>query len=266
MKTRELFELASLDVLGLLDEAEREAFELAFRKADPAVQAQVRREQLRFTEMEQILPEVQAPAGLKARVMAAVRDAIAAVRTEPIARIGVGQHAVFNAAPIWRAACIGFATAALVLGGFFYQVTQSNKQIIASLDSNALNEQMRRLSESGVNWRSTLMAKGLTKVDFSPTAADVGDGLSEPVGRIFIDPTKMEAIVLLEHLPIVSGEYTLKIIGHDKDRLKRFEATPGLVQIPLKAFDLSKLKGFEILAPAASTESEAPTILRATTL
>lgn len=266
MNTRELFEMASLDVLGLLDDAEREAFELAFRQANPAVQAQIRREQLRFTDMERLLPEVSTPAGLKARVMAAVRDAIAAVRTEPIARIGVGQHGLFNATPIWRAACIGFATASLVLGGFFYQVTQSNKQIIASLDSNRLNDQMQRLSESGVNWRAMIMAEGLTRVDFSPAAPDVGNGLSEPVGRIFIDPTKMEAVVVLEHLPIVSGEYTLKIIGHDHESLKRFEAIPGLVQIPLKALDLTKLKGFEILAPAASTDSEAPTILRAMTL
>ena len=47
MTTHELLELASLDALGLLDADERESFERAFRAAAPAVQAQIRREQLR---------------------------------------------------------------------------------------------------------------------------------------------------------------------------------------------------------------------------
>ena len=44
MTLQELIELAILDAMGLLDEEERLAFEVAFRASAPAVQAQVRRE------------------------------------------------------------------------------------------------------------------------------------------------------------------------------------------------------------------------------
>jgi len=47
MTLQEMIELAILDAMGLLDEEERLAFELAFRAAAPPVQAQVRREQTR---------------------------------------------------------------------------------------------------------------------------------------------------------------------------------------------------------------------------
>ena len=76
MTTHELLELASLDAMGLLDPEEREAFELAFRAAAPALQAQIRREQLRLSYIDGILPVVEPPPGLRARVMAKVREAI----------------------------------------------------------------------------------------------------------------------------------------------------------------------------------------------
>ena len=39
MNTRDLFEAAQLDALGLLDDAERDAFDAAFLAAAPAIQA-----------------------------------------------------------------------------------------------------------------------------------------------------------------------------------------------------------------------------------
>ena len=62
--TRDLLEYAALDALGLLDDAEREEFERAFRAASPEVQAMVRREQTRAADIDAILPRVEAPAGL----------------------------------------------------------------------------------------------------------------------------------------------------------------------------------------------------------
>ncbi|QYU70067.1 hypothetical protein J4558_08100 [Leptolyngbya sp. 15MV] len=50
MPFHDLLEMAVLDTLGLLDEQEQAAFEMAFRSAPPAVQAQVRREQTRFAK------------------------------------------------------------------------------------------------------------------------------------------------------------------------------------------------------------------------
>ena len=94
MMTHELMEMASLDAMGLLDPTERETFELAFQAADPALQAQIRREQLRFSRMDDMLPKVSPPLGLRARVIAAVRGAMESVGSRresdaiPIVEIG----------------------------------------------------------------------------------------------------------------------------------------------------------------------------------
>lgn len=266
MNTRELFEMASLDVLGLLDEQEREAFEIAFRQASPAIQAQIRREQLRFSEIESSLPDVQPPAGLRARVVAAVRDAIAAVRTEPIATIGPNPRVAYSSAPLWRAACIGFASASLVLGGFFYKVSEHNKTITDSLTSTALIEQIRRLSESGADWRETIAAPGLKLVDFAPTAQDADPVGPELFARIFFNPEKKEAILICEGLPIDSNDYKLIIKGSEDSKPVEFPATPGLVQVTLKSIDLEGLDGFEIQAPVAADGIEPTVLLRASTL
>ncbi|XOV76882.1 MAG: hypothetical protein ACFHWZ_08725 [Phycisphaerales bacterium] len=108
MTTQEMIEMASLDALGMLDADERAEFEAAFRAASPSVQAQVRREQKRFADAEHLLPEVDPPAGMKFRVMSAIRDAIigitagdAEAATRAVSR-GSNAGAWFNSTTIWR--------------------------------------------------------------------------------------------------------------------------------------------------------------------
>src|SRR5262249_14914584 len=123
MKTQELLELAALDALGLLDEAEREAFDRAFRAAPPALQAQIRREQTRIAGDDSLLPKVETPMGLKARVLAAWREAVAAVSNRSRTRRLVGALTLMpnrGVNPWWRAGAIACAAASLVLAvGFF---------------------------------------------------------------------------------------------------------------------------------------------------
>ena len=92
MKTQELIELAVLDAMGLLDEAEREAFEAGFSSASPAVQAQVRREQTRLCLSEALLPDEEPPAGLRALVVEAVRKAMASVGGAGEGLVGGRRH------------------------------------------------------------------------------------------------------------------------------------------------------------------------------
>ena len=75
--TRDLIELSLLDAMGLLDDEERAAFERAFAGTSPAVQSHVRREQTRLAQIDFLLPDVEAPAGLRAMVLEAVRKAMA---------------------------------------------------------------------------------------------------------------------------------------------------------------------------------------------
>jgi hypothetical protein len=122
MTIQELLESAQLDALGLLDEQDRDAFERAFQAAPEALQKQIRREQERLCRMDALLPQVDLPDTLWPKVKDAVRAAQAAaiaevegaglatsVRPFPMSR-SAGVHRV------WRAAAIGFATAAVVLG------------------------------------------------------------------------------------------------------------------------------------------------------
>ena len=134
MTQRELLENALLDALSLLDDDERRAFEEAFRAAPPAVQAQVRREQTRLARMDSLLPDVSAPAALRARVLEAVRAAIAGRHLaeaestlrlhdpDAISRLPAVTHRRRTAA-VWRAIALGCAAAAIVLG-----VTTANLQ------------------------------------------------------------------------------------------------------------------------------------------
>jgi anti-sigma-K factor RskA len=127
MTHRELLEHALLDALSLLDEDEREAFDRAFASAPPHVQAQVRREQTRLVKMESLLPDVAPPASLRARVLEAVRGAIASESAmaergpfrlddpDTIARLPAVAHRR-RVAALWRAVALACTAAAIVLG------------------------------------------------------------------------------------------------------------------------------------------------------
>ena len=127
MTQRELLENALLDALSLLDEEDSAAFNEAFHAAPPHVQAQVRREQTRLARLDSLLPDVTAPATLRARVLAAVQSAMAERRAQDahaalrlddpdtIARLPQMAHRR-KVAAVWRAVALGCAAAAIVLG------------------------------------------------------------------------------------------------------------------------------------------------------
>lgn len=238
MSTRELFEMASLDVLGLLDEQERAAFESAFRSADPATQAQIRREQRRFAELDRTLPEVDPPAGLRARVVNAVREAIASVRTEPIGRIGPGAVAVgFNSAPIWRAACIGFATASMVLAGFSWKVGRDMLAIQQNMTNNRAVESLTEVGGSqGARFAHLLASPHTLDVAFVPAKA--AEDIGNAGGKVYFDRNTNETWVMCRNLPIISsGPYSVVVDrkdGRPAVEVASFEASPGLNALQIK--------------------------------
>jgi len=256
MSTRELFEMASLDVLGLLDEEERAAFENAFRAADPATQAQIRREQRRFAEIDRSLPDVEAPAGLRARVVNAVREAIASVRTEPIGRIGPGTVAVgFNSAPIWRAACIGFATASMVLAGFSWRVQRANVAILQDMTNNRAVESIVDVAgPQGARFAHFLASPGTHDMAFVP--AQAAEDIGSAGGKVYFDRNTKETWVMCRNLPIISsGRYSVVVDrkdGRPAVEVASFEASPGLStqQIKVNPDDVGFL---QIRAPIEGT-------------
>ena len=138
MNTRELIENSLLGAMALLDEQETRAFERAFQAASPAVQAHVRREQTRLSHIEQLLPKVEPPAELRAAVIEAVR--IEMDLAEELAANNV-RSPIFTLLPsqrvsaMWRAAAIGFMTAAVVFG----TTTITTRRIFDDIE-NRMNE------------------------------------------------------------------------------------------------------------------------------
>jgi hypothetical protein len=251
MTTRDLLEQASLDALGLLDEQERAEYEASFRAADPEIQAQIRREQIRFADLTDLLPPVEAPAGLRARVLAAVRDAIAAVSSPratggAAGRIGGPAFAgrmIFNTAPVWRAACIGFATATVVLSVFFIWMSQEAHRIQSMITSDNIAEFLQQ--NAGPNALEILASENLRDYAFIPAAADY----SALSARLLVDPDKGNAVLFCKNLPQINGSYRLVIESTDGSKHPvRFQNSGAIVSVPV-SIDLKSLGRLVIEGP-----------------
>lgn len=248
MNTQQLIEMAVLDALALLDDEEREDFERSFRSASPDVQAHVRREQTRLCNIESILPDVEPPAGLRAAVLAAVRDEIALERDHAVAgRIGRGAAAVQllparRVSPLWRAAAVGLATASVVFGATtLWMKGQLGhiEQTIATFDTNASvdnilgQEVVRLVSDASV-----------PKVAFRPVNASFGGSAS-----LHLDNERGKAVVFCNQLPPQEEgrTYTLLLVSDDGEQtvLKTFDADGTdktlVVSIKVKAGDILEI-------------------------
>jgi hypothetical protein len=257
MTTRELFELASLDVMGLLDDDERLAFEEGFRSAPPHIQAQLRAEQTRFSEIERLLPKAEPAPGLRARVVAVVKEAISAA-SEPIATIGPAGRMRVGSAPLWRAACIGFATAALVLGGFSWKVTQDNRLIADMAISNRLSGELA--NRAGPGFSEMVTRPSVKHVAFSPAAADY---TGKAAAALIIDTETKTAYLVCNGLPVPGGEYQL-VIGDDQGNasaITSFHANSGVFYVPIKDVDLASLGRLQIHAPSKEGSRPAPLLV-----
>lgn len=245
MTSRDLFELASLDVLGLLDEQERLEFEEAFRAAPPHIQAQIRAEQVRATDIDRVLPRVDPPAGLRGRVLAAVREAIASVG-EPVGRIGPGGVVGWSSAPIWRAACIGFATASLVLGVSAWHLSRTVQNVTDAAISSGTTQTLA--SKSGPKFIDMLTRPTLKHVSFTPAAKDYEGKAS---AGLYVDTNTRTAYLVCSGMQIAAGSYRLVIEdGNGRAQpVKEFEAGAGTFFVTLEQVDVSNLGRLRIQAP-----------------
>ena len=81
MNAQQLLEMALLDSCGLLEDDELEQFETAFAEAPESIKAQIRREQSRFADQSELLPDVSPRPELRRLVVDAVRRAAGAAVT-----------------------------------------------------------------------------------------------------------------------------------------------------------------------------------------
>lgn len=150
--TGDLLEQAILDALGLLDEADAQSFDAAFRAAPPHVQAELRREQTRMTDILHLLPAAETPVALRARVLRALREARDAARpAEHVAlrlahdagrAVPAGPRRAARVAALWRTLALGAAAAAVVFGGLTIQLRSDYHRLEQQLKGNALFERL----------------------------------------------------------------------------------------------------------------------------
>jgi len=248
MTTQEMIEMASLDALGMLDADERAEFEAAFRAASPSVQAQVRREQKRFADAEHLLPEVDPPAGMKFRVMSAIRDAIigitagdAEAATRAVSR-GSNAGAWFNSTTIWRAACIGFATTTILLTGVAAYVFDRNQ---AYRDQTEIALGRALLTELGSDFQEVALAEGVQIFDFARTS-------SLPTqAKLWVHPETKVAFLFCKDLPVTNGRYSLVLERADAEPelVRQFRASDGMITFRVDFIDLETVGDLAIHGP-----------------
>lgn len=210
MNTSDLFEMASLDALGLLDTEERRAFEDALGSVSPSIKEEVSRQQRRLTDLEDLLPNVEPSASLRGRVIAAVLEAMAAMAPKTtgdvLAKIGAGEWSIRrNVSPIWRAACLGFATATVVLIAVGFNMrTQYDGAMEAFRDRDIT---LLIAQELGASFVDPFFNPKTRRVSFEPFSEDLSAR-----AVVLIDPDSKTAFLVTRNLPTVNGEYRLVIV------------------------------------------------------
>jgi len=257
MKTHELLELASLDALGLLDEHEREAFDQAFAMATPAVQAQIRREQGRITRAEQYLPEVEAPVSLRAKVLAAVQQAMEAVTGSRRASASIPSLLPSRGvSPAWRGAAVACAAAALVFGFAGLRIYNDVKDVNSFLQSNQIADSFSQ--NFGPRFIKVFMAKDTKFVNFAPIAEDAQ---IRGTARLMVDPKTHTGYLYCADLPKAPGTYSLVVVdgqGRVGRALVKFEARGPVVEQTIKGLKIESDESLAIIPPNADPSKATP--------
>lgn len=267
MNHRELLENALLDVLQMLDEDEQAAFNEAFDAAPPHLQAQVRREQTRFARMESMLPDVSPPESLRARVIEAVRAAIAgqqitdaetALRLhdpDAISRLPAMTHRR-KVAAVWRAAAFGCAAAAIVFGVMTIRLQGLLGDIRSQED--VLLSAMR--DKFGPEYLTDALVDDATeRITLTGTGATIQ---SDAKAALWFNPDWRTAKLFGINLPATTGSKYKLVIVDENDQpvsvISEFTFTGGLLneEVPITI----ALDG-ERLAIVSGSEGEADSVL-----
>lgn len=263
-KTNDLLELASLDALGLLDEEERRAFESAFRAAPESLRAQLRREQRRLTNVDDLLPAIEPPASLRDRVIAAVRAAFGASvdrEADVVASIAPRAWSIRGSVtPLWRAACIGFATATVVLLALGYNLQREYQHTLVAFRDGEISSEIAK--SLGPQFVQVLLNENAEQIRFTRASQRTDE---EPVGQaiVMLDPVSKTGLLVCKGLEGVDGEYRLVLVddaGAAKATLARFATKGELMSRPIKDVDVEPGMKMAILAPLTGGASGAPVL------
>ncbi len=230
MTLQQLLENAHLDALGQLDDREQAAFEAAFAAAPPAVQAQIRQEQARVANMDQLLPQVEPPTYLRERVLNAVS---AAMLTESAGQGELAMGPSRRVHTAWRAASFGLLTACVVLTVAFVNVYTTNQAINTQVEGDAASAAFLRTFER-VHMQDVLYSPNAERVLFEAADASFGGRAS-----LWVSPD-WETARMFTQLPAATGQ-VYEVVVLDQNDMPTRTLTSFLADGTSQVLTLAKL-------------------------
>jgi hypothetical protein len=221
MNAQQLLEMALLDSCGVLEPDELEAFEIAFTEAPESVKAQIRREQSRFADQTQLLPNVEPRPELRRLVIDAVREAagratVNSLSLEEFVRSSgsptpadMHQRRIF---PIWRAAAIVFAVTtafgAVVSLEYKNQIDTMGEQ----LSTNTSADFFLRFGELP-GLQNAVLSENSHRVAFVSS-----DDTSNAQAALFSNEVTGKSFLLFKRLPILEGgNYEIVVLDDNNE-------------------------------------------------
>ncbi|MFN0011231.1 MAG: hypothetical protein ACKVS8_06250 [Phycisphaerales bacterium] len=214
LRTSDLYELASLDAMGVLDEGERKAFEAALLAATPAVQLQIRLQQARASEIEHLLPRVEAPGSLRQRVIDAVMHAVGTARQHEAGRTSPSLLPSRGVPALWRTLSVVCAAAAVAIGVANFQMRSDYREMEAAFMTNAATDVF--IKEFGPKFEQALVSPATRFVQFNPAVVNASSGRSSSGMAVLLMNTETKAAQFYgKDLPENSGTYALVVLRPD---------------------------------------------------
>lgn len=259
MSSRELVELAGLDILGLLDDSERVAFDAGFAAAPESVRALVRQQQLLIATDESLIPLTAEPhPQLREKVLTAIRKAMDADAQQPavIASIGsalatMPQGQVISRPginPMWRTAAIAGVAACVLLGLVTLKLQSDFRDVGRQVQGNQLADVLTR--EIGVQFEATLLSPTSRLMTFSRKGETVASA------ALVFDASTRQGTLIARDLPGVDSreQYLVQIITQDGEPGSILAVvTPGSSRLVERLSGINLEKGQSIALISQST-------------
>ncbi|MEO1583924.1 MAG: hypothetical protein AAFR96_05035 [Planctomycetota bacterium] len=276
MSPEKLLELALLDAGGVLDRHESDEFESAFAEASPEIKAQVRREQSRFADLTEILPDVSPRPELKSLVLDAVRDASHTQR-DAVGRAIVSHEAsarreatrrtarrTARRANAWRVATFAFATGFAATGLMAFQLNQEFEDVSDSIAANdGVSFFLENADRSG--FRAAVIDDSFERAALTPTQPASDITVSSDAGAaVFYSAATGEGFLTFRDLPQIEPTQIFALVVLDDDGNVTNELTrfPSVGETNVIAFEYDASMGAGFAVAVASPDGQLDVVLQ----
>lgn len=222
MNAQQLLELALLDACGVLEADELERFETAFASAPESIKAQIRREQSRFADQSELLPNVTPRPELRRIVVDAVRRAAGAsvsadaLRFERMVSAGAGPTPAEihrrRVMPAWRAAAVVLAATTVFGAVLSLELRNQIDEMGNRISSITSADLFLRFGEMP-GLRDAMLSPSSERVLFKST-----DGSLDATAAVYTNTETNRSYFVCNRLPVLKdGQYELVVLDDNQN-------------------------------------------------